>query len=252
MDRLTSRKNALISHMRKLGADRAYRNEQGEFLCDGEKLLHEALLWGAEITAILWSGEPERTVECPTQFLVDPELLNYVSPLKNAASVVFSVRIEKWDVSEPGRTLVLETLQDPGNLGTILRTANALGVDTVILTGDCADVYNPKTIRAAMGATFRQRWTEMERKELRSFLDRHGFSLFGAALSERSTDIREANLRGAAVAIGSEGRGLSEELLELCDGEIIIPMRPTCESLNAAIAASIIMWELDRQDKERG
>ena len=252
VERLTSRKNPLIAHLRMLGADRAYRQAHGEYLCDGEKLLREAILWHAEITAVLWSGEPAEKVDCPAQFRVDQALLDYVSPMKNAASVVFSVRMKRWPDAAPGRTLVLETIQDPGNLGTILRTANALGIDTVILTGACADIYNPKTIRAGMGAIFRQRWMELGLDALKNFLDANGLRLYGAALSERSTDIRDMDLKNTAIAIGSEGQGLSDTLLSMCAGELIIPMRPQCESLNAAIAAAIVMWELSKQDQERG
>jgi len=246
MERLTSRKNPVIAHMRALGADRAYRREKNEFLCDGVKLLKEALLWHAEITAVLWSEEPSVRVDCGAQYAVSEDLLGYVSPLKSAAGVVFSVRIKPWPEAAPGRTLVVETIQDPGNMGTILRTANALGMDTVILTGDCADVYNPKTVRATMGAVFRQRFYEMDRQTMRDYLTAHGLQLYGAALSDASRDIRQLSLKNAAVAIGSEGRGLSDALLALCDGELIIPMSEQCESLNAAVAAAIVMWELTR------
>ena len=244
MERLTSRKNPLIAHLRRLGADSAYRRERGEYLCDGEKLLREALLWHAEITAVLWRDAPELDVDCPAQYLADAALLDYVSPLKSAAGVLFSVRMRAWDAADPGRTLVLETVQDPGNLGTVLRTANALGMQTVILTGACADLYNPKTARAGRGAIFRQRVLTMERAEMKKYLDANGLRLYGAALSPRSADIRSLDLSRAAVAIGSEGRGLSDGLLALCDGELIIPMAPECESLNAAVAAAIVMWEM--------
>lgn len=246
---LQSRKNPVVAHLRKLGADRAYRHASGEYLCDGEKLLREAVQWGVEITAVLWAGEPGLQLDGPAQYTAEQALLDYVSPLKNAASVVFSVRMKAWPAAEPGRTLVLETIQDPGNLGTILRTANALGIDTVILTGECADVYNPKTVRAGMGAVFRQRCLSMDRETLKEYLDANGLTLYGAALSERSSDIRDLDLRCCAVAIGSEGQGLSEALLSMCRGELIIPMRPQCESLNAAIAAAIVMWELSRTER---
>ena len=232
--------------MKSLGEDRAYRSRKGEFLCDGVKLLREALLWNAEITAVLWSEEPQIAGISAPQYRVPKDLLEYVSPLKSAAGVVFSVKMKFWPLPEPGRTLVVETIQDPGNLGTILRTANALGMDTVILTGDCADVYNPKTVRATMGAVFRQRFYVMERSALRAYLDQSGMKLYGAALSEKSVDIRRLPLENAAVAIGSEGQGLSAELLAMCDGELIIPMNAQCESLNAAVAAAIVMWELTR------
>lgn len=248
--RLVSRKNPVVVHLRKLGSDRAYRQERDEFLCDGEKLLREAIAWDAEITAVLWGCEPQLQVNCAEAYCADRELMDYVSPLKNAAPVLFSARKKHWDASAaPGRTLVLETIQDPGNLGTILRTANALGIDTVLLTGECADVYNPKTIRAGMGAVFRQRWLSMERDALKEYLGQNGLRLCGAALSARSTDIRDTDLSSSAVAIGSEGRGLSETLLGMCDDQLIIPMRPQCESLNAAVAAAIVMWELAKRER---
>lgn len=247
MQRLRSRQNPVVAHMRKLGTDRAYRYACGEFLCDGEKLLREALKWRAEITAILWAEEPQSPPDCPAQYLADKELLDYVTPLKNAASVVFSVRMRPWDTADPGTTLILETIQDPGNLGTILRTANAMDIDTVVLTGACADVYNPKTIRAGMGAVFRQRWLTIDLDGLKRYLADHGLRLIGAALSERSADIRDVDLRGAAVAIGSEGQGLSDAMLAMCEQELIIPMNQQCESLNAAVAAAVVMWEMKRE-----
>ena len=246
MDTLTSRKNPIITRMRTLGSDRSFRASQGEFLCDGVKMLREAVLWGAEVTAVLWAEDPAIDVPGAAKYRVPCDLLDYVSPLKSAAGVVFSVKMKPWPIKEPGRTLVLETLQDPGNLGTVLRTANALSMDTVILTGDCADVYNPKTVRATMGAIFRQRFYVMERSEVRSYLSQYGMRLCGAALSDRACDIRSVNLADTAVAIGSEGQGLSPEFLALCDGELIIPMNAQCESLNAGVAAAIVMWELTR------
>lgn len=247
MEQLSSRQNKLIAHVRKLGSDKSYRHACGEAVCDGLKLLHEAAMWGVEIISVLWVGESE--LELPAsvkQYSVPAELLDYASPLKNSHGPLFTFRMPSWPMSAPGRCLVMETVQDPGNLGTILRTANALSMDTVILTGDCADVYNPKTVRAAMGAVFRQKVLRMERSEMREYLSAHGISLYGAALSDASRDIRTVDLENSAVAIGSEGRGLSAELLSLCDGEIIIPMNEQCESLNAGVAAAIVMWELCR------
>ena len=247
MEILTSRQNKTVAHIRKLGNDKAYRHSCGEAVCDGLKLLQEAAMWGVEITSVLWVGES--AMELPSsvkQYSVSAELLDYASPLKNSHGPLFTFRMPKWECSAPGRCLVLETVQDPGNLGTIIRTANALNMNSIILTGDCADVYNPKTVRAAMGAVFRQRVLVMERSEMRSYLSDHGMSLYGAALSDASRDIRTVSLEKAAVAIGSEGKGLSSRFLELCDGEIIIPMNEQCESLNAGVAAAIVMWELCR------
>ena len=239
--------------MRRLGASGAYRRECGEYVCDGSKLLAEAIRWDAQIRCVLWSKEPDMALpDTVRQYRVDGALLDYVSPLRNCPGVLFSVKMHTWERRAPGRALVLETIQDPGNLGTVLRTANALGMDSVILTGECADLWNPKTVRSAMGALFRQRVYEMERGEMREYLTAAGCRLFGAALSEKSADIRTVKLERTAIAIGSEGRGLSPELLGLCDGEVIIPMNPACESLNAAVAAAIVMWELTKGASENG
>ncbi len=245
MEKISSRQNKIISHVRRLGSDRAYRRECGEYVCDGEKLLSEAVKWGAKVKAALWCTEPSVSLpDTVRQYAAPQELLDYATALKNCPGVLFTVEPTLWPHAAPGRTLVLETIQDPGNLGTILRTANALGMDTVILTGGCADLYNPKTVRAAMGALFRQRVYEFTRGQTRAYLSENGLNLYGAALSDTAADIRTLSLDHIAVAIGSEGSGLSRELLDLCDGQLIIPMNPACESLNAAVAAAIVMWEL--------
>ncbi len=246
MEHITSRKNRLIVHLRELGADRAFRRESGEYLCDGEKLLREAIESGAEVGEVLYAGESETALpDSVRQYTAPQELLEYVSPLKNSRGPLFTVRIAPPADAPIRHAVLLENVQDPGNVGTVLRTANAFGIDAVILTGDCADPYNFKTVRAAMGALFRQRVIEAGREEAVALLHENGLKLYGAALSAQARDVRKTDLRGAAVAIGSEGQGLSGELLRLCDGEIIIPMLPHSESLNAAVAASVLMWEMN-------
>ena len=246
MEHITSRKNRLIVHLRTLGADRAYRRAAGEYLCDGEKLLREALESGAEVGDILHAREPELTLpDTVRQYTASEELLEYVSPLKNSRGPLFTVRPAQPAAAPIRHAVLLESVQDPGNVGTVIRTANAFGIDAVILTGDCADPYNFKTVRAAMGALFRQRVIEAEREEAVGLLHDSGLKLYGAALSRQARDVRSVELHRAAVAVGSEGQGLSAELLHLCDGEIIIPMLPHSESLNAAVAASVLMWEMN-------
>ena len=147
------------------------------------------------------------------------------------------------------RAIVLENVQDPGNVGTVLRTASAFSIGAVVLTGDCADLYSPKTVRATMGAVFRQRVLRLDRSELPAWLEEHGLPLYGAALSKDAQDLRGLDLTHAAVAVGSEGQGLSPELLALCRGEVIIPMDARSESLNAAVAAALLMWEMNREKR---
>ena len=250
MDRITSRKNAVITHLRALGAESAYRAASGEYLCDGYKLLDEAIKSGAVITTVLWKeGGARSELDCDRQYSAPPELFDYASPMKNSPGPLFTVRRDDCDLNGAVRSaIVLENVQDPGNVGTVLRTASAFSIDAVVLLGDCADCFSPKTVRASMGAIFRQRVLTLSREELAVWLKRQGLKLYGAALSERATDVREVDITHSTVAIGSEGHGLSRELLALCDGEIIIPMDARSESLNAAVAASVLMWEMARDN----
>lgn len=249
MEKITSRKNRIISTIRKLSSDAAFRRESGEFICDGVKTLKEALAADMSVGMVLYKGEPTERLPLPEdceEYYAPEELFDYASPLKNCPGPLFSVKQPKQSETAIKNAVVLENLQDPGNVGTVIRTANAFGIDAVILTGDCADLYNPKTVRATMGAIFRQRVLSVKREELKAFCAENGLRLYGAALTDAARDIRELELKNAAVAIGSEGRGLSDELLSMCDSMLIIPMMPCSESLNAAVAAAVAMWEMKR------
>lgn len=229
--------------------DSSYRREQREYLCDGMKTLREALRFGARVTSVLWKDrEQEIRLPAETRQAAAPEaLFDYASPMQNSPGPLFTVAIR--GCGKPGRlknAIILESVQDPGNVGTVIRTANAFGLDAVILTGDCADLYHPRTVRSTMGAIFRQKVLEIDRNLLKGFLCDQGLPLYAAALDERAEDVRKVDLRHAAAAVGSEGRGLSRELLEQCDKTIIIPMNPDSESLNAAMAATVLMWEACR------
>ena len=141
--------------------------------------------------------------------------------------------------------LILDGVQDPGNIGTILRTADAMDVPVVLLDG-CADPWSWKVIRSTMGAVFRVPVVQAGWDEVLTKCRAAGIPIGVTALSDRAVDIRSANLSEMALVIGSEGRGVRKEVLENADRELIIPMNPHCESLNAAIAAAIVMWEIRR------
>jgi len=249
MTEITSRKNEYIRHLRLLASDKSYRGEMSEFVCDGYKMLVEAIQFGAKIKSVLWKDEAKSVngLDCKAQYVAPAELFDYASTMKNSPGPLFTVAIPAEDRSKAlCRAIVLEGVQDPGNVGTVIRTANAFGIDAVILTGDCADLYNPKTVRSTMGAIFRQRVITCTLPELTELLDENSLPLYGAALSDKALSILDVDVKNAAVAVGSEGRGLSSELLDACRNAIIIPMQPDSESLNAAIAASVIMWEMAR------
>ena len=179
------------------------------------------------------------------------DLLKSLSTTETPQGVLFLCRQPDLVLPEtlPGtRFLVLDGVQDPGNVGTILRTADAFHTDGLFLVNACADLYNPKTVRASMGAVFRCPVWACGLEELRALLTKSGLPLYGAALRTDTVDVRRADFSRCAVAVGSEGKGLSAEALAACDLTVKIPMSGHCESLNAAAAAAVLLWEAARDD----
>lgn len=253
MEVITSRQNALCTHLRKLAASGSYRRAQGEFLCEGPKLLEECLLHGGLLHTVVCTEEGDLPPLPPDVRCVrmPPEVLKSVSPTETPQGLLAICGLPEQSLPEtlPGRRyVVLDGVQDPGNVGTILRTADAFGADGVVLVNACADLYNPKTVRATMGAIFRCPTWSCETGALEGALRQSALPLYGAALRADTVDARTADYRRCALAIGSEGKGLSQEVLVLCDRTIRIPMRAHCESLNAAIAAAALLWEAARGD----
>lgn len=248
MEIITSRKNQHIQMFRALAAQRSARREQGLFVCDGEKLLGEALANEAELGEILVrEGQTVPTVSGIPVYSVEESVFSYASPLENSPGPLFTVHIPAVRLPEALRKVILlENVQDPGNVGTVLRSAAALGVDCVILCGECADPYQPKVVRGTMGAIFRQNLWLTDIRTAAAQCRKWELPLYGAALTPSAVDVRSVPLRPAAVAVGNEGHGLSAEMLSLCDAQLIIPMTPGSESLNAAVAASLLMWEMSR------
>ena len=253
VETITGKHNALLTHLRKLASSRAYRYECGEYLGDGTKLLFEALKWGAPLVTVVVSEDvpvPELP-EGVRAVRLGRELMRSVSPAETPQGALFTARIDREPLPERldgRRYLVLDGVQDPGNVGTILRTADAFDCEGVFLVNACADRFNPKTVRATMGAVFRVRAWSCTVPELAGLLRRSGIPLYGAALRGDTVPLSGVDLSRAAVAIGSEGRGLGAELLSACEGTIRIPMSARCESLNAATAAGVVLWEMYRNN----
>ena len=250
-ERITSRKNELAAHIRKLSGSRSARRAAGEFVCDGPKLLAEALKWGAAVTTVV-AEEGTSLPELPSavrRVEVPADLLRSLSTTETPQGVLFLCRTPDLALPERltgGRYMVLDGVQDPGNLGTVWRTADAFGADGLVLVHSCADPWSPKTVRATMGACFRLPVWEADLHTLQARLDEGGVPLYATALREDTEDLRAQDLRRCAVVIGSEGRGVSEETLALCGKTLKIPMRTRCESLNAAVAAAVVLWEMAR------
>ena len=248
MERITSRKNPLLEHMRRLDSA-AYRRERGEFLCDSPKLVEEALRHGAQVVSLAVSDGvalPEGVDASVRCVAVPPDVMASISPVRTPQGMLAACRMPDTALPEKltgQRYVVLDGVQDPGNVGTVIRTADAFGCDGVVLLTGCADPYSVKTLRSSMGAVFRRPVWSVTPEELGALLRRSGIPLYGAALRPDALDARQADYSRCALAIGSEGRGLSREVLDLCDKTVLIPMSPRCESLNAAIAAAVLLWE---------
>ena len=244
-ERITARKNPLLQQVRRLLNSRKEREQSGLFVADGTKLLEEAVQWwpGLE-TVILTDGVQVQLPEHVRTVYVPEDVMASISPMESPQGALFLCRLpEKEDFKAVPGMLLLDGIQDPGNVGTILRTADALDIPVALLEG-CADPYSHKVVRSSMGAVFRTPVQRTTWAQAQQACANAGIPVAVTALSDRAEDIRSAALRTMAVVIGSEGRGVRQEILENAQKELIIPMNSHCESLNAAIAAAIVMWQM--------
>ncbi len=244
-ERITARKNPLLQQVRRLLSSRRERERAGLFVADGVKLLEEAVRWWPGLHTVILSDGVEVQVPAGVRLVRVPEdVMASISPMETPQGALFLCKLPEQQpfVPQPGM-LLLDGIQDPGNLGTILRTADALEIPVALLEG-CADPYSHKVVRASMGAVFRREIPRTTWQEAQALCGEQGIPVAVTAFSDRAQDIRSADLKSMAVVIGSEGRGVRPELLHSAQAELIIPMNPQCESLNAAIASAIVMWQM--------
>ena len=244
-ERITARKNPLLQQVRRLLSSRREREQTGLFVADGTKLLDEAVKWwpGLE-TVILSDGVQADVPEHVRVVQVPADVMESISPMRSPQGALFVCRLpEKQEFTPRAGMLLLDGIQDPGNLGTILRTADALQIPVALLEG-CADPYSHKVVRSSMGAVFRRVPVQVTWQKALSACAESNIPVAVTALSQRAQDIRKARLRRMAVVIGSEGQGVRKEIIEQAGTELIIPMNERCESLNAAVAATIVMWQM--------
>ena len=244
-ERITARKNPLLQQVKRLLSSRKERQEAGLFVADGTKLLAEAVRWWPGLETVILSDGVQASVPQGVRVVYVPEdVMESISPMRTPQGALFVCRLPEETAFSPAPgMLLLDGIQDPGNLGTILRTADALQVKVALLEG-CADPYSHKVVRASMGAVFRTSVVQTTWEEARERLKAADIPVAVTALSRRAKDIRQAPVGQMAVVIGSEGQGVRGEILDSADGELIIPMDSRCESLNAAIAAAIVMWQM--------
>ena len=256
---IESRQNSALRHLVRLGRERKYRRSTEEMLCEGEKMLEEALRSGAQPGVLLVrerakdslpDGLLDRAAQAGAALYCAPDaLFELASDVETPQNVIFSCKQPRWTADAldgKAQVLLLDGLQDPGNLGTILRTAEAFALGAVVLCEGCADPFAPKVVRSTMGAVFRLPCVRLSLKEAIAQLHAQGLPVYATALHADSVPLSAVSLNRAAVIIGSEGRGVTPQAIEMSDQRVIIPMHGRAESLNAGVAAAIVIYEMTK------
>ena len=252
METVSSRKNANIRALRLLLREKRERDGRGLFAAEGDHLCKELLFADFKVTFAAYTEKaaekyPETTAllreKADASAVITEELSEYISDTKSPQGLYAAA--QKRERPLPGnsrRIVVLDGIQDPGNVGTIIRTAEAFGTDGAVLTGNCADIWSPKTLRASMGSVLRLPCVYCRSEDLQHTLP--GFTLYAAMLDKTAKRLGEVKFpEKTAAVIGAEGAGISPETARQCAEKIYIPI-DKAESLNAAVAAAVIMWEL--------
>lgn len=246
MEHITSLKNPKVAAWKAL-KDRKGRRESGCFLVEGRKMVEEALASAFDVETVLVQEGMELPDGLTMPVYELPEyVLAAVCDTKTPQGIAAVVRMK--EQSALGKHIVvLDGVQDPGNVGTIIRTADAAGLDGVLLSNQCADVFSPKVLRATMGSIFRMnlRTTDDLPGELTKLREK-GYSILSSQLDGTPFYEREKVAEQFALVIGNEGNGVSEQVQQTATHRVRLPMRGGAESLNAAIAAAIMMYELMR------
>ncbi len=262
-DQLSSRHNPILKEYRKLLINRSYRRKRGKIAVEGPNLIREALQAGLIPEVILITeeygfGSESRWLDHLPQstklVLLSPalfkELAETATPQSVAAIFPFTFQLEKDQFeSKAGLVIIADRLQDPGNMGTLIRTAAAAGVDLLICTEGCTDPFSPKVLRSTVGSIFRIGVREVSDKgQLLAQLKADNYLILAAAGSGGSPYWEVAYQKPLALIIGNEAGGVDAELLAKCDLVTTIPLQDSVESLNAAVAAGIILFEIRRQE----
>ena len=261
MQRITSKENEFIKHVKKL-KDKKYRDISSEYVIEGIKLVAEAIQEKASIKQIVLCDDCERNEAIPKDVMyeiakyeciyVTQNIFKYLSEVQTPQGIWAIV--EKTDANtEIDYTqdiiVALDDVQDPGNLGTILRTVDSVGLTQILVSKGTADAYNPKVVRSTMGAIFRVKIIECENlKQTLKEIKKHKFKIVTSCLQTENT-IYDINYHKKIIIIGNEANGVQQEIQEVTDERIKIPMLGKTESLNASVATGIILYEYVRQKR---
>lgn len=255
---ITSKDNETIKHIRKL-KEKKYRDEYGEYIVEGIKLINEAIEEKQNVKTIIVCDNCNKEalnqnsmyevakLDC---IYVDEKVFNTITEVKNPQGILAVVEKqnkEKQINFNEDIIVVLDDIQDPGNLGTILRTVDSVGLSQIIVSKKSGDVYNSKVVRSTMGAIFRVNVIESENlKDTIKEIKKHKFNVISTSL-DTDKSLYDINLNKTVIVIGNEANGVSKEIQELSDIKIKIPMFGKTESLNASVATGIVLYEYVRQ-----
>lgn len=266
---ISSRENPNVKMLSKLLSSKKARNESGLFVIEGMRSCVDAAMESTEnnmrISALFYTEEAYENyknslplhyfdlVDERKRFVISTELADKISA-EGSSQGVFVIaekldkRLEEDLVSEKGKYLVLNHLQDPGNIGTLLRTADAVGVSGVVLTNNCCDIYNPKVVRSTMGSLARvEIFVENDFSRVCEIFEKKGVDTLAAVVSGGTSVTGYDFSKPCAVVLGNEGNGLSAEDADMCKDKITIRMNGHIDSLNAAVAGAVILWEMFRE-----
>ena len=263
MEKITSRDNPAVRLCRKVASGSRERKKEGLLFAEGLRLCLEAKRAGLRVPLLLaeesaWQRHEEELAPLAAQAgrvcLLYPSVSAHIAQTENGQGIYCLCQIP--EVTEPdwdqgGRFLLLDHLQDPGNLGTIVRCAEAFGVTAVVLSPGCPDPVSPKVLRSTLGSVYScPPLCCGDLPELIGTLRRKGMGVYAAALDASAVTPggMERPSAGLAVVIGNEGNGVSPQVLEACGGKVYIPMKGETESLNAAVAATVLMWEISGKE----
>ena len=237
----SSKDNKKIKYVKKLN-DKKYRDEFNEFIIEGEHLVQEAYKCGLLKEIVLLEGF---SIDINVPYIeVTDSIMKYISNLDTPCNIL-GICKKKNDKLTGNRLLLLDDIQDPGNMGTIIRSCVAFNMDTIVLSKGCVDIYNPKVLRATQGMIFN---VNIITEDLYEFIKniKGEYKILGTDVNNGKNLKDIEKVEKFAIIMGNEGKGVKSNLLDLCDEYIHIYMNENCESLNVAVATSIILYELNR------
>ena len=255
---LTSKENVNIKNAVKLKKSAKFRRQTGRFIAEGLRICMDAMLSKAEIeilyvtesSAEKYSDEFNQLKDYAEKtYAVTPEIFALISDTQTPQGFLCVIKTldKKYQfdtIKNNGKFIALDNIQDPNNLGAVLRSAEAFGIDGIIMSEDCCDIHNPKVVRGSMGAVFRI--PIVDYPSVADFLKENPkMESFAAVVDESAASVSDFKYNAPCVAvIGNEGNGLKQATIDACTHSITIPMKGKAESLNASVAASILIWEM--------